>query len=127
MPLFIKRPNQFGVLEKKYVERDIVQFIKFKDIKNDPKVLAKKVMTELPKKLTDYFYMKGIKPLNLGEANTDNNDPGHHDSYFNQRKKDLLERRSQIIDSRHNRFDPNLLEKWIDFHGIPEDNDWWVK
>lgn len=41
----------------KYIERDIVQFVSYNDVMNDPVVLAKKVLSEVPKQLTDYFHM----------------------------------------------------------------------
>ena len=34
---------------KKYAERDIVQFVPFRDLKNDPYRLAKEVLAEVPK------------------------------------------------------------------------------
>jgi len=45
---------------KQYVARDIVQFVPFRDIKNDPVLLARKVLEEVPKQLTDYFQGRGI-------------------------------------------------------------------
>jgi hypothetical protein len=46
----------------KYVARDIVQFVPFNEVRNDPYLLAKKVLEEVPKQLTDYFQALGIKP-----------------------------------------------------------------
>ena len=38
-----------------YQHRDIVQFIKFEDFDQDPDMLAKEVLREIPKQLTSYF------------------------------------------------------------------------
>jgi hypothetical protein len=46
----------------KYMARDIVQFVPFNEVKNDPYLLAKKVLEEVPKQLTDYFQSLGMKP-----------------------------------------------------------------
>lgn len=40
---------------KKYADRDIVQFVPYRDLKNDPYRLAKEVLYEVPKQMTDYF------------------------------------------------------------------------
>lgn len=39
----------------KYISRDIVQFIPFKEVHNDPVLLAKKVLEEVPKQMVNYF------------------------------------------------------------------------
>lgn len=40
---------------QRYIERDIVQFVPFSQVKNDPVVLAKKVLQEVPKQVVEYF------------------------------------------------------------------------
>ena len=44
------------------MERDIVQFVPFRDCKHDQVLLAKQVLGELPNQLVDYFMSKGITP-----------------------------------------------------------------
>ena len=39
----------------KYSARDIVQFVPYRDLKNDPYKLAKEVLYEIPKQMTSYF------------------------------------------------------------------------
>jgi hypothetical protein len=39
----------------KYIDRDIVQFVPFNSVRNDPMLLAKKVLEEVPKQVTSYF------------------------------------------------------------------------
>lgn len=46
----------------KYISRDIVQFVPFRDVKNDPVMLTKKVLQELPQQVVEYFMSKGMKP-----------------------------------------------------------------
>lgn len=45
---------------RKYRDRDIVQFVAYRDLQNDPTRLAKEVLAEVPKQMTDYFIQKGI-------------------------------------------------------------------
>ena len=54
-PLFSNRLN-------KYRNRDIVQFVPFRDLQADPVRLAKAVLAEVPKQMTDYFVGKRITP-----------------------------------------------------------------
>ena len=55
-PLFSKTLN-------KYRSRDIVQFVPFRNCARDPVRLAKEVLAEVPRQLTEYFQKKKIKPL----------------------------------------------------------------
>jgi hypothetical protein len=45
-----------------YRNRDIVQFVAFKDLVKDPARLAKEVLKEVPRQMTNYFIQKNIKP-----------------------------------------------------------------
>jgi len=40
---------------RKFRDRDIVQFVSFRELKSDPTRLTKAVLAELPRQLTDYF------------------------------------------------------------------------
>lgn len=44
--------------------RDIVQFVPFRDFKQDPIALAKAVLAEVPKQAVEYFKSQGISPGN---------------------------------------------------------------
>lgn len=46
----------------RYRNRDIVQFVPFSSLKNDPILLAKNVMAEIPEQLTSFFKQKNIVP-----------------------------------------------------------------
>jgi len=48
---------------KKYMERDIVQFVPYRDFKDNPVQLAKETLEEVPRQLTSYFESKHIPPI----------------------------------------------------------------
>ncbi|XP_077983469.1 copine-3-like [Glandiceps talaboti] len=51
------------------VARDIVQFVPFRDYKHaSPPALAKTVLAEVPKQVTDYFQKRGITPNSRPDA-----------------------------------------------------------
>jgi hypothetical protein len=43
-------------------ERDIVQFVPFRDFDNNPFKLREEVLKEIPFQVTDYYKRKGIRP-----------------------------------------------------------------
>lgn len=47
---------------KKFMARDIVQFVPYEECKNDHFRLAKEVLTELPGQVVEFFLKKGIVP-----------------------------------------------------------------
>mmetsp|Transcript_4694 Transcript_4694/g.7998 ORF Transcript_4694/g.7998 Transcript_4694/m.7998 type:complete len:200 (-) Transcript_4694:272-871(-) len=47
---------------KRYRNRDIVQFVPFRDLQGDPVRLAKQVLAEVPQQLVQYFLDKNIRP-----------------------------------------------------------------
>ena len=53
---------------RKYMGRDIVQFVPFRDFKNDPFRLAKETLEEIPGQLVDFFMKKNIVPRPKTEA-----------------------------------------------------------
>ena len=48
-------------------ERDIVQFVKFREYRNAPEVLRAEVLQEIPRQLEQYMLQRGIKPNPLAE------------------------------------------------------------
>lgn len=48
---------------KKFMERDIVQFVPFAEYKHDPVKLAKETLEEVPRQLVSYMRSKGISPI----------------------------------------------------------------
>ncbi len=55
----------------KQMERDIVQFVPFRDYKKDAVELAKQTLEEIPLQLTSYMHAKGIKPMKQDLVNTE--------------------------------------------------------
>lgn len=51
----------------KYMERDIVQFVPFREFKDNPVMLAKQTLEEVPNQLVGYFQSKKIQPRYLRE------------------------------------------------------------
>lgn len=45
---------------KKYAEADIVQFVPFNEFKQNPQLLAKETLKELPNQLLTYMRKRGI-------------------------------------------------------------------
>ena len=45
-----------------YRNRDIVQFVTFKDVISNPSRLTQEVLKEVPRQMTNYFIQKNIKP-----------------------------------------------------------------
>lgn len=50
------------------MERDIVQFVPFRDFKNDPYRLAQETLNEVPRQFISYMSQKGIQPNLQGVA-----------------------------------------------------------
>lgn len=47
-----------------YADRDIVQFVPYRDFKTQPPaVLAKHVLAEIPKQVQEYFTKRGLAPM----------------------------------------------------------------
>lgn len=47
---------------RRYRDRDIVQFVPFRELQRDPARLAREVLAEVPKQMTDYFTQNKILP-----------------------------------------------------------------
>lgn len=48
--------------KKDFCSRDCVQFVEFNKFKENPALLAKEVLKEIPRQLMQYFQMKNLKP-----------------------------------------------------------------
>lgn len=58
----------FSESMKKYAAADIVQFVPFNEFKNNPTMLAKETLNELPGQLISYMRKRGIAPMPRTEA-----------------------------------------------------------
>jgi hypothetical protein len=52
----------------KYQQSDIVQFVPFSEFKNDPRLLAKEVLEEIPQQFLRYMNRHKIVPKQVNEA-----------------------------------------------------------
>lgn len=48
---------------RKHMEADIVQFVPFREFKNNPVQLARETLDEVPRQLLDYFKKRNITPM----------------------------------------------------------------
>ena len=53
---------------RRYQARDNVQFVPFREFKNDAFKLARETLQEIPGQLTEYFLKRGIFPRPAHEA-----------------------------------------------------------
>ena len=56
----------------KRTERDLVQFVEFKNFKNNGVELAREVLEELPRQVAEYYQLMGLTPedvINSYEGN----------------------------------------------------------
>ena len=52
----------YSMKYKKYMDADIVQFVPFRDFKNNPTALARETLDEVPRQLLDYMRKNRIAP-----------------------------------------------------------------
>lgn len=51
------------------MEADIVQFVPFREFQNDPMMLAKETLEEVPGQMINYFKKHGIVPMHATDEN----------------------------------------------------------
>ena len=58
-------------------KRDLVQFVPFKDYRDDPKKLSMEVLAELPRQAIEYYQLKDINPVQIkAQLSSKNSNPG---------------------------------------------------
>ena len=122
-PLFSRNLN-------KYTGRDIVQFVPFREVQNNPFMLAKKVLEEVPRQMVNYFQGRGMKPNPkkmqdkadiIIQGKMKNQLAGMMkvpDNYY-------LMRKMQACNSQ-NLTDPGTMANWLDYHGAVDENPMWL-
>ena len=58
----------YSMRYKKQMAADIVQFVPFRDFANNPMMLAKETLEEVPGQMLNYFRRRGIRPNPATEA-----------------------------------------------------------
>ena len=69
---------------QKQMERDIVQFVPFREYKANVVELAKQTLEEIPRQLTSYMNSKGIKPVKQSLVNT------YRANFFDSQKEQFI-------------------------------------
>jgi hypothetical protein len=117
----------------KYVARDIVQFVPFNQVQNDPHLLARKVLEEVPRQVVDYFQAMGIKPnpkrvgdkadliIQAKMKNQMANMMKVPDNYFMARKIQMY----NLLCSQG--YDPTSIQAWLENVGMAEENSVWAR
>lgn len=113
---------------KRHMERDIVQFVPFRDFKNSPLQLAKKTLEEVPNQFLSFYEKKKITPKNLQveqsrqiqrqlsrqvslQRERRENEPP---SFFEKLKAPYIAKAVEMgMDERE-------IKQFIETHGIPE-------
>ena len=98
---------------KKFMERDIVQFVPFLKFQNNPTELARQTLEEIPTQLTSFMESKKIKPSQFMKGHTGYLKNGI--DYYEVRKQQFIEKAKQMG------FQPSQIEALIQ-KGLPEDS-----
>jgi len=94
----------YSMKYKKYMDADIVQFVPFRDFRNNPTELAKRTLDEVPRQLIDYMRKNHItpQPKSVDEkrkiqqklaasCNIDSDEEGDNDEFFINRKEKMVQ------------------------------------
>ncbi len=118
----------FSTMFKKYMQRDIVQFVPFLQFNNDSFRLAKEVLQEVPGQLVDFFTRKNIYPNPSKEAertkilgqlkqNVDTDPLSKQlDSYSREKKEEMIQMAEKAG------LDTFAVQDFIEEKGIYENN-----
>lgn len=56
-----------------HTTRDLVQFVEFAKFSNNGSLLAKEVLEELPRQVSEYFQMQNLSPYDIGTSSKGSN------------------------------------------------------
>ncbi len=84
----------YSKLYQKKADRDIVQFVPFKDFASNPAELARQTLAELPRQFIDYMVARNIPPP--GPASPPVFQPPGMDSVYNIRRAEFAKRLSAV-------------------------------
>ena len=69
-------------------KRDLVQFVPFKDYRDDPKKLSMEVLAELPRQAIEYYQLKDINPVQIkAQLSSKNSNPSIINNNKNEENK----------------------------------------
>ena len=113
---------------KKNMESDIVQFVPFREFRNNPTQLAKETLEEVPRQLLDFMRKNNIAPMPANEQKRRQVQqklamqrataaPGSQgDDFFSKRGEEFIAKMTQMG------MDYNQIKDFIDNKGLYEEN-----
>ena len=109
-----------------------MQFVPYRDLRNDPYRLAKEVLAEVPRQMTSYFQARGMRPnpkkfqdrqalfIQQQMQNKMKQMMKRPDSFFAVRKQMMINHLGT------QGMDPGIMGNWIDQHGICDESLHWA-
>jgi len=118
---------------KKYMDADIVQFVPFREFRNNPVQLARETLDEVPRQLLDAYRKRGIVPMPTDPAKkraiqaklaAQSNKAGfkqaeegnEFSSFYADRKRNMIRKAVNMG------MDHNKVEAFINNHGMYEED-----
>lgn len=100
----------YSMKYKRYMDADIVQFVPFRDFKNNPTLLAKETLDEVPRQLLDYMRKNHIAPnkataeqkrliqqkLAAATKLGGTGDDGDNDEFFDRRRQQMIQKMTEM-------------------------------
>ena len=117
----------YSMKHKKYMDADIVQFVPFRDFKNNPTLLAKETLDEVPRQLLDYMRKNHIQPNAATAeqkrliqqklaAQTKLGNDADNDEFFDIRKEAMISKMTEMG------MDREQVADFIENRGMFEEN-----
>lgn len=112
---------------KRNMEADIVQFVPFRDFKNNPAELAKQTLEEVPGQLLNFFKKRNIVPMpstEEGKRRIQQKLSQQRSLGGNQKQEDFFSRRKEQFMQKMTDMGMDLIEvkDFIEDKGIVEEN-----
>ena len=112
---------------RKNMEADIVQFVPFREFRNNPAELAKQTLEEVPGQLLNFFKKKGIVPNPSDEAGRKRIQQKLAQARSvrgNQDDEDFFSKRKAAFEQKmvEMGMDLNQVQNFLESKGIPEEN-----
>ena len=112
---------------KKNMEADIVQFVPFRDFKNNPAELAKQTLEEVPGQLLNFFKKRNIVPMpstEEGKRRIQQKLSQQRSLGGNQKQEDFFSRRKEQFMQKMTDMGMDLIEvkDFLEDRGIVEEN-----
>ena len=120
----------YSMKYRRNMESDIVQFVPYRDFRNNPAQLARETLDEIPRQMLDFFRKNDIQPLpsteeqkrklqqKLSMQRSLGGDPNlRRDDFFSRRKEAFLEKMME-----HHGLDLMQVKDFLDDKCVYEEN-----